>query len=64
MPVPARRSESTLVPKLLIGVGLVLLGLLALRFVIGLIKWALIGIIAIALIWFGARLLADRIPDE
>ena len=58
------RPQSALLPKILIGAGLILLGYLALRFIIGVVKWLLIAVLAIALLWIGARMLADRIPDE
>lgn len=56
--------SGTLWPKFLIGAGLVLLAYLAVRALIGVIVWMLIALVAVALIWFGARHLADRIPDE
>ena len=58
------RQLQALLPKVLIAAGLILLGVLALRFIIGVIKWLLIAVLGIGLLWIGARMLADRVPEE
>ncbi|MDQ3351915.1 MAG: hypothetical protein M3501_08155 [Actinomycetota bacterium] len=59
-----RPRGSNLLGKVLIALGLVLVVYLAFRFVIGLIKWLLIVVAAVVLLWFGVRLLIGRPPDE
>lgn len=58
-----QRLESALA-KALIVVGLGLLALLAVRTVFGILRGVLLFALAIAVLWLGARLLANRIPDE
>ncbi|CAN5848509.1 hypothetical protein BH20ACT4_BH20ACT4_01690 [soil metagenome] len=58
-----RRAESFLA-KVLMVIGLGLLALLALKAVFGLLRWFFLLAVAIGVLWLGARLLADRIPDE
>ncbi|MDQ3176201.1 MAG: hypothetical protein M3Q72_01460 [Actinomycetota bacterium] len=59
-----RPRGSNLLGKVLIALGLVLVVYLAFRFVIGLIKWLLIVVAAVVLLWFGVRLIIGRPPDE
>ncbi len=59
-----RPRGSTVLGKVLIALGLALVVYLAFRFVIGLIKWFLIVVVALVLLWFGVRLLIGRPPDE
>ncbi|MBA3309804.1 MAG: hypothetical protein H0U28_07045 [Nocardioidaceae bacterium] len=59
-----RPRGSNLLGKVLVALGLVLVVYLAFRFVIGLIKWLLIVVAAVVLLWFGVRLLIGRPPDE
>ncbi|MDQ3391567.1 MAG: hypothetical protein M3508_09565, partial [Actinomycetota bacterium] len=58
-----RRSENFLA-KALIVIGLALLALLALKAVFGILRWMFLLAIAIGVLWLGARLLANRIPDD
>jgi len=58
-----RRSENFLA-KALIVIGLALLALLALKAVFGILRWVFLLAIAIGVLWLGARLLANRIPDD
>ncbi len=59
-----RPRGSNLLGKVLIALGLALVVYLAFRFVIGLIKWLLIVVAAVVLLWFGVRLLIGQPPDE
>lgn len=59
-----RPRGGNLLGKVLIALGLALVVYLAFRFVIGLIKWLLIVVAAVVLLWFGVRLLIGRPPDE
>ncbi len=59
-----RERLENVLAKALIVIGLSLLALLAIRTVFGILRGVLLFALAIVVLWLGARLLANRIPDE